>query len=402
MNPAGNAHGIYSTYLGGAANDASGSGIAVDSSGNAYVAGYTYSLNFPTLDAYQTSNRGPQNAFITKLSPSGSLIYSTYLGGNGNDSAAAIAVDAAGSVYITGGTTSTNFPTAAPLQAVTGGNQDAFVSKLNAAGNGLVYTSTYLGGSGGMAGSMEAGTGIALDATGDAYVTGVTSSTNFPVTPGVLQPTNMGAGRSPSVARLRSAGSALVYSTYLGGSSVDYASGIAPSIFSATPASPAIPLAPRLLEPERPATRKRRPLRRLPLHQLNPGRDPDLFSALTWAALAWMPAMPSPSIRSAAFSLRGLHSPTDFPLKNPFQPVNGGSYGGFVSKISPGWVAGVFVNGAWYIDRNRNGGFDGTAAGDQSLTFGQPQGDIPRGWRLDRLRNRQAWRLSQWAVVARL
>ena len=72
----------------------------------------------------------------------------------------------------------------------------------------------------------------------------------------------------------------------------------------------------------------------------------------------------------------GLVQSTDFPLKNPFQPVNGGSYGGFVAKFSPGWVAGVFSNGAWYIDRNRNGGFDGTAAGDQSFAFGQ-QGDIP-------------------------
>src|SRR6266849_11160610 len=92
-------------WAGGAATD-SGNGIGVDAAGNAYVTGGTYSLNFPTLGAYQTSNSGQQNVFITKLNASGSLIYSTYLGGSGNDSAAAIAVDSSGDAFVTGGTTS--------------------------------------------------------------------------------------------------------------------------------------------------------------------------------------------------------------------------------------------------------------------------------------------------------
>ena len=370
LNSAGNAL-VYSTYLGGGASD-SGNGIAVDSSGNAYVTGYTYSMNFPTLSAFQTSNHGPQNAFITKLSPAGGMLYSTYLGGNGNDSAAAIAVDAAGSAYITGGTTSTNFPTAAPIQPASGGNQDAFVSKLNPAGNGLVY-STYLGGSGGMVGSMEAGTGIALDATGAAYVTGVTSSTNFPVTAGALQVTNMGGGGDAFVAKLNPAGSALVYSTYLGGSSVDYASGIAVDflgdayITGYTASYDFLSL--RALQPGNAG-----PYDAF-LTKLNPAGSGLVFSTyLGGTASDAANAVAVDSLGNAYVA--GLTQSNDFPLKNPFQPLNGGSYGGFVSKISPGWVAGVFANGAWYIDRNRNGGFDGTAAGDQIFTFGQ-QGDTP-------------------------
>ena len=370
LNSAGNAL-VYSTYLGGGGSD-SGNGIAVDSSGNAYVTGYTYSMNFPTLSAFQTSNHGPQNAFITKLSPAGVMLYSTYLGGNGNDSAAAIAVDAAGSAYITGGTTSTNFPTAAPIQPVSGGNQDAFVTKLNPAGNGLVY-STYLGGSGGMVGSMEAGTGIALDATGAAYVTGVTSSTNFPVTAGALQVTNMGGGGDAFVAKLNPAGSALAYSTYLGGSSVDYASGIAVDflgnayITGYTASYDFLSL--RALQ-----TGNAGPYDAF-LTKLNPAGSGLVFSTyLGGTASDAANAVAVDSLGNAYVA--GLTQSNDFPLKNPFQPLNGGSYSGFVSKISPGWVAGVFSSGAWYIDRNRNGGFDGTAAGDQIFAFGQ-QGDIP-------------------------
>ena len=237
LNPAGNSL-IYSTYLGGSAND-SGNGIAVDSSDNAYVAGYTYSSNFPTMSAFQTSNHGPENAFVAKLGPSGTPVYSTYLGGNGNDGASAIAVDSAGNAYVAGGTTSTNFPTASPAQAASGGGQDAFITKLNPSGNALVY-STYLGGSGGIVGSMEAATGIAVDATGAAYVTGVTPSTNFPITAGALQPTNLGEGDG-FVTKLNPAGNAWVYSTYLGGSSVDYASAHRCRLRSETPTSPGTP-----------------------------------------------------------------------------------------------------------------------------------------------------------------
>jgi Beta-propeller repeat len=212
LNPTGSAL-VYSTYLGGSGFD-QGEGIAVDSSGNAYVVGATNSNNFPvTPNAFQSACGNPSscaNAFVTKLNPTGSaLVYSTYLGGNLIDSGLGIAVDASGSAYVVGETSSTNFPTLNPLQPVYGGGNDAFVSKLNAAGSALVY-STYLGGS-----ADDAGNGIAVDSSGDAYVTGVTFSTNFP-TMGPFQ-ANLNGTDNAFVSELNPSGSALVYSTYLGG-----------------------------------------------------------------------------------------------------------------------------------------------------------------------------------------
>jgi hypothetical protein len=228
LNPAGSAL-VYSTYLGGGTFGSSskdlGWGIAVDSSGNAYVTGYTTSGDFPTVNPLQATNHGGDgDAFVAKLNPAGSaLVYSTYLGGSGGEGADGIAVDSAGNAYVTGGTSSTDFPTANPLQATSkaaaAGQPTAFVAKLNAAGSALVY-STYLGGS-----SKEYGFGIAVDSSGKAYVTGYTQSTNFP-TANPLQPSN-GGGYDAFVAKLNPAGSALVYSTYLGGSSLDEANGIA-------------------------------------------------------------------------------------------------------------------------------------------------------------------------------
>ena len=185
INPAGSAL-VYSTYLGGNSEDR-GFGIAVDSAGNAYIAGYTASTNFPTTPgAFQSNLAGSGNVFVTKMNPYGSaLVYSTYLGGSGTDSGYRIAVDSAGNAYLNGTTNSTNFPMMTPLQATYGGGiYDTFVSKLNPTGSALVY-STYLGGSG-----TDYGQGIAIDTAGNAYVTGQTTSTNFPVTTGAFQTIN--------------------------------------------------------------------------------------------------------------------------------------------------------------------------------------------------------------------
>ncbi len=369
LNPAGNAL-IYSTYLGGASTD-SGYAIAADAAGNAYVAGGTYSFNFPTANAYQSTNRGQQNAFVAKFSPSGSLLYSTYLGGNGSDSAAGIAVDTSGSAYVTGGTTSTNFPTAFPLQAASGGNQDAFVTKLNPSGNALVY-STYLGGSGGMAGSAETGNAIAVDSSGAAYVAGATSSSNFPVTAGALQPTNLGGGDA-FVSKLNPAGSALAYSTYLGGGSVDCATGIAVD-FTGNAYITGYTASYDFLNLRGMQSGNAGPYDAF-LTKLNAAGTGLMWSTyLGGSASDAAYAVAVDSLSNAYVA--GLTQSSDFPLRNPFQSLNGGSFGGFVSKVSSGWVAAVFSAGSWFIDRNRNGGFDGTAAGDQMFTFGQA-GDLP-------------------------
>jgi hypothetical protein len=225
LNPAGDAL-VYSTYLGGTADDEALS-IAVDGGGNAYVTGFTYSTNFPTKNAFQASNAGAPDAFLTKLNPAGdALVYSTYLGGSAPDFAYSIAVDSAGSAYVTGITRSNNFPTQNAFQSRYGGGlSEAFVTKFDAAGNGLVY-STYLGGSNG----AEA-LGIAVDSAGSAYVTGDTYSTNFPITSGAFQTACGGNCAFPNtdafVTKFSAGGNALVYSTYLGGNAQDEGTGIA-------------------------------------------------------------------------------------------------------------------------------------------------------------------------------
>jgi hypothetical protein len=179
---------LYSTYVGGSDSDG-GNSIAVDASGNAYVTGYTLSTDFPvTAGAFQTTLGGRGDAFVTKLNAAGSgLVYSTYLGGSRSDSGSSIAIDASGNAYVTGNTYSSNFPTTpGAFQTRFGGEGDAVLSKLNAAGSALIY-STYLGGT-----SFDVGEGIAVDAAGNAYVTGDTSSLDFPITAGAFQTTLLG------------------------------------------------------------------------------------------------------------------------------------------------------------------------------------------------------------------
>ena len=210
INAAGSAL-LYSTYLGGSGDDQS-NGIAVDGAGNAYVTGEAASTDFPTAAPLQASQSGGgSNAFVTKINPEGSaLVFSTYLGGGG-DIGDGIAVDGDGNAYVTGFTHSTNFPTVNPIQSSNGGASDAFVSKINAAGSALVY-STYLGGPG-----FDSGNSIAVDGLGNAYVTGEAGSANFP-TASPLQANYGGGAQDAFVAKINVAGSALVYSTYLGGS----------------------------------------------------------------------------------------------------------------------------------------------------------------------------------------
>lgn len=219
INPAGTAL-LYSSFLGGAGSD-EGASIALDSSGNAYVVGNTASGDFNTKNPLQANNRGQQDVFVSKVSPDGSsLVYSTYLGGQRSDIGNGIAVDTAGAAYITGSTSSLNFPLQNPLQGTYGGGDlDAFVAKINAAGSALLY-STYLGGE-----QVEVGNAIAVDPSGNAYITGVTNSPNFPVQ-NPIQSDNRG-GNEAFITKLNSTGASFIYSTYLGGSADDRGSGLA-------------------------------------------------------------------------------------------------------------------------------------------------------------------------------
>jgi hypothetical protein len=218
INAAGSAL-VYSTYLGGSNGGEIGAGIAVDGAGNVYTTGYTASNNFPTANALKATCDG-NDAYVTKVNAAGSaFVYSTCLGGSSGDVGSSIKVDAAGNVYVTGITGSTNFPTVNPIQATNAGPasfpQDVFVTKINAAGTALVY-STYLGG-----GGFDISRSIAIDPSGNAYVTGFTKSTNFP-TANAIQPakgstTSTAGNRDAFVTKINAAGSAFVYSTFLGG-----------------------------------------------------------------------------------------------------------------------------------------------------------------------------------------
>ncbi len=211
---------FYSTYLGGRKNDY-GYGIAVDHGGNAYITGSTASLKFPVGPCIMCIyNGGAFDAFVTELNPAGFPVYSTYLGGAGNDYGYGIAVDFNGSAYVTGSTNSVNFPVlGCVVCAFAGGASDAFVTQLAPGGGALVY-STYLGGNG-----NDNGRAIAVDNDGDAYVTGNTSSLNFPVA-NCFQCVYNGGAADAFVSELRPGGVGFVFSTYLGGSGNDYGNGI--------------------------------------------------------------------------------------------------------------------------------------------------------------------------------
>lgn len=219
---------VYSSYLGGGNADVAYA-VALDSSGSAYVTGYTYSTNFPvTASAFQSKSNAPTAPFVSKVNSTGSaLTYSTYLGGSATGTnacpacATSIAVDSLGEAYVVGLTWETNFPTTTGAYQINfaGGFHDAFVSKLNSTGTGLIY-STYIGGTG-----DDGATSVTLDSTGTAYIKGNTFSTNFPTTPGAFRKTLTGANSSDAfVLILNPTGSALNYSTYLGGSGNEYGS----------------------------------------------------------------------------------------------------------------------------------------------------------------------------------
>lgn len=215
----------YSTYLGGANYDVA-TGIAVDDSGFAYVTGDTLSADFAVSVPVQPSLGGGQDAFVVKLDAAGVRVFSTFLGGTLTEHAGGIAADNAGNVYLAGGTFSSNFPIAGAMQGASAGGQDAFIIKIKTTTPAQILYSTYLGGSGGTLTAPEQANAIAIDSTGTAYIAGVVSSTNFPVTSGALQ-TSFGGSRDVFVTKLNPAGNVRLYSTYLGWTGFDWATAIA-------------------------------------------------------------------------------------------------------------------------------------------------------------------------------
>ncbi len=210
---------IYSTYLGAGSKDY-GHDIAVDAEGNAYITGHTDSANFPLKSPNQKANAGVSDVFVTKINAKGNgFVYSTYIGGSGNDYGRDIAVDAEGNAYITGETESANFSLKSPVQGANAGIYDAFVTKINAKGDAFVY-STYVGGS-----NSDFGTAVAVDAGGNAYITGVTESVDLPLKSPIQKV--KGGYTNAFVTKINSDGTSLVYSTYLGGNNYDYGAGIA-------------------------------------------------------------------------------------------------------------------------------------------------------------------------------
>ncbi len=216
IDPEGNSL-VYSTYFGGSNNDY-GYGLAVDSSGNVYITGTTYSSDFPAKNPIK-ERAGLWDSFLVKINQEGNVVLSTYLGGSDNDYGTGIAVDSLENVYLTGYTSSPDFPTQSPIQKSISGNYDLFITKISTLENSIVY-STFLGG-----GNIDYSRGIAIDSKGNVYITGETYSSDFP-TQNPLQSSN-GGYWDVFIVKINSEGSAIVYSTYLGGSSNDYAHGIA-------------------------------------------------------------------------------------------------------------------------------------------------------------------------------
>jgi hypothetical protein len=365
---------LYSTYLGGSYEDAA-FGVAVDGKGAAYVTGVSESSDFPsTPGAFQTS--GPcddqptcSDAFVAKLSPAGSaLLFATFLGGSGSESGDGIAVDQAGSAYVMGMTNSSNFPTRNAVQPSYGGGTcsyptyhycfDAFVTKLNATGSALAY-STYLGGSDDEAYYFGQTGGIALDPSGYAYVTGYTfSAYDFP-TYHALQPTWGGGLVDAYVTKLSPSGTAFVYSTYLGGKTGDFgksiaADGAGDAYVTGTTNSTDFPTTPGCFQ------------------STNKGEN-DVFlskirtdgSALVYSS--YLGGSDHDSATSIAVDKAGnahvtgfTYSSADFPTKNAFQPVFGGGYeDAFVTELSPagsGLVYSSYLGGGGYQDAGDDAG----------------------------------------------
>ena len=324
---------VYSTYLGGSGLDQATS-LVVGPTGDAYVSGMTSSTNFPVQGMPASTNGGGQDLFVTKMSLAGNaLTYSTYIGGVGTEVANDIAVSGAGTVYITGSTTSINYPVVTPTIAAQLGGTDAFLTKLTAAGNAIEF-STYWGSTG-----FEEGTAVAVDPADNAYIAGNTSAADFPTqTP--FQAALAGA-TDGFMTKFSVAGNSIVYSTYLGGASDDRIFDMAvaddAAVFVAGSSTSAnFPTTSASVQPA-----------------LAGGRD----GFLTHFSLAGNALLYSTFIGGSGTDevfgmiidapmnayLTGRTTSTNFPTLTPLQQSNGGGANdAFVTKINPPGVAIVY------------------------------------------------------------
>lgn len=405
---------IYSTYFGGTGVD-SGSAISVDSTGAAFIVGDTTSTNLPATGFAQAHLKGAQDAFVAKLTPSGSLSFVTYLGGSGTDHGAAIHLGAVGGVFVAGYTSSTDFPTVAAWQPKSGGGQDGFVVKLTPDGKTIKF-STYLGGSGGSAGAPEEINAITVDGYNNIIVGGVTSSPNFPVTAGAMQ-TTYGGQTDGFISRFNVNGQ-LTQSTFVGGSSADAINGLVVDFHGTVYATGS-------------TSSQDFPVQ-LPIQNVNNGLldafavklNPTLSKMTFGTYLGGSASDQGNAIAvdsETSIVVAGQTSSGDFPTAGSVQSSMPSTLPSFITKIAPSFTLGVayanagqmaftadpwhvasytastlygnatdiavagdwtgsgvkrigvFRNGTWILDTNGNGVID---AADKTVTFGQA-GDIP-------------------------
>ena len=317
---------VYSTYFGGSGPD-QGNAITVDVEGSVYVTGVTTSADFPVASAAQGKNAGgTTDAFILKLDPTGTqIVYSTYIGGSGSDEGHSIAVDTGGNAHITGYTSSNDFPIVSGFQRTRGGLLDAYVLKLNRTGNAILFSS-FLGGS-----VDDRGYGIALDAASNIYLTGTTSSNNFP-TANPYQRNYAGGFADAFVAKIGSAGN-LIYSTYTGGLGNDNPFSIAvdgngAAYVTGFTSSPNFPLVNALQNTYGGGTDD------VFVFKLNPAGTALQYSTYVGGINSDEATRIAVDEAGSAY-ITGYTDSINFPTHNPYQAIGAGNFDAFVAKLSP-------------------------------------------------------------------
>lgn len=316
---------LYSTYLGGNNNDR-GFHLAVDTNGCAVVVGQTFSIDYPISKPFQPNyGGGDRDGFITKLSPDGaSLVFSSYAGGSGSDDLTCVAIDPAGNIYAGGDSSSTNFPVLKPFQGTNHGNFDSVALRLTPAG--VPVYATYLGGSG----PYDSTIGIAVNEAGEVFFAGYTSSPDFPLVAPIQS--RFAGGYDAFLCKFNATGSALLYSTLLGGSGDDVGRSLAldaggNAYIAGDTFSTNFPT----VKPMQPANAGRRDVF---VAKVNPEGSALLFSTYFGGSGEELGALALDASKNIC--LVGLTTSTNLPQLHPMQPgFGGGTWDAFVAKINP-------------------------------------------------------------------